>query len=69
MKPGDEIVSAQAKIVFVQCACGRWRADLHAIEGWMLYGNETFGSKEEAALAMADRLIEMKMENQIGKVH
>ena len=65
----EEVISDQCRMVFVQCACGKWRVDLYAIEGWMIYGGETFASKEEAALVMADRLIEMKMENQIGNVH
>jgi len=46
-----------AKFMFVETSAG-WRVDMVFVTGEVITGYEMFATKEEAALAMADRIIE-----------
>jgi hypothetical protein len=55
--------------MIIQCACGKWQIQMYLSEDdLILYGNETFSSKMEAAEAMADRVIEMGLESQLREI-
>jgi hypothetical protein len=52
----------RSKPVIVQCPCGKWQIRFYFADRGVVYGTETFASKEEAATILADRLIEVGVE-------